>query len=442
MAATDSSGVDLLPGGANEAAARAVARLTVGFLQGVGLHVLYRTATFGLWPATEGLVFAPLVLVTVFVPAVVLLGLGDMRPRSLVFWALAVAAALAGLAMHDIHRGGYGELWPFASGREDSRIAPSGRLWMATVVGLFIAHALATAADADRRLFPAYGRLFDASWKLAVQLVLAAAFVGAFWLLLHLGAALFTLIEVEFFSELIRRPWFAAPATTLAFAAAVHLTDVRAGMVRGMRALKLTLLSWLLPMLALIVASFLAALLFAGLDPLWRTRFASPLLLLAAAALVLLVNAAYQEGDPANPPPRLLRWTGRLAALALAPLTAIAAYGVSLRVAQYGWTPDRILATACIAVVGCYAVGYALAALRPRPWLKGIEATNVGRGVRDPRDAVGALHPRRGPRAARGRRPDAAAALGRDVARALRLRLSPLPGRALRPRRPRRTRGG
>ena len=74
----------------------------------------------------------------------------------------------------------------------------------------------------------------------------------------------------------------------LAFTCAIHVTDVRAGIVRGARTLKLTLLSWLLPIMALIAVTFLATLLFTGLEPLWSTRRATPVLLAAAAALVFL----------------------------------------------------------------------------------------------------------------------------------------------------------
>jgi hypothetical protein len=58
-------------------------------------------------------------------------------------------------------------------------------------------------------------------------------------------------------------------------------------------------------------------------------------------------------------------------------LVAIAAYAVALRVGQYGWTPERIIALACVVVAACYALGYMLAALESRQWLKWIEATNI-----------------------------------------------------------------
>jgi hypothetical protein len=171
------------------------------------------------------------------------------------------------------------------------------------------------------------------------------------------------------------------PVTTLALACAIHVTDVRAGIVRGMRTLILILASWLLPLLTLIVAGFLASLPFTGLAPLWSTRFATALLLTAAAALVVLVNAAYQDGDAEHAPPRLIRYAGSLAALTLTPLVATAGYALALRVEQHGWTTDRIIAAACVLVGACYALGYGWAVLQRGAWLKPIETCNVATAV-------------------------------------------------------------
>jgi hypothetical protein len=146
--------------------------------------------------------------------------------------------------------------------------------------------------------------------------------------------------------------------------------------VRGARTLGLTLLSWLLPMMALIVIAFLMALLFTGFEPLWNTRNATVILLVAAAALVLLINTAYQDGYSEHPV-RILRYAGALAIITLLPLVGIATYALSLRIGQYGWTPERIIALACAVVAACYALGYAVAVLASHPWLKWLEVTNV-----------------------------------------------------------------
>jgi hypothetical protein len=204
---------------------------------------------------------------------------------------------------------------------------------------------------------------FDIAWKLGVQVALAIAFVAAFWLVLWLGAALFKLIKLDFFEQLIEHRWFAIPATALASAASLHLSDVRAGLVRGVRTLALVLLSWLLPLMALIAAGFLIGLIFTGLAPLWATRHASQLLLVAAGALVVLINAAYQDGHADRKAPPFFSLAIRLASVLLVPIVAIAIYAIWLRVAQYGLTVDRIAGAACAFVAASYAAGYALGAV-------------------------------------------------------------------------------
>jgi hypothetical protein len=355
----------------------ATARLVIGGIQGLALYVLFLAFTDRFWPATNGLVFAPSVLIALFVPLIVAQALGNIRLRTLALWTATATVIVGGLGVYDVWHA-----WPvdwFSGNPPTSRphVLPSPELFGALVAGLFIAHALITGGDAERKLVANYTTYFDVAWKHGVQVALAVAFVGAFWAVLFLGAGLFDLINIDFIQEVIERRWFAIPATTLAFSAALHVTDVRAGIVRGLRTLGLSLLSWLLPLMVLIGVGFLAALVFTGVQPLWDTNFAATLLLIAFATLVVLLNAAYQDGDAERETPRPLRYPGTIAALTLLPLAALAGYAVYLRVEQYGWTAPRIYAGACAFVAAFYAIGYAYAVVGRGPWLKRIEAWNV-----------------------------------------------------------------
>jgi hypothetical protein len=360
-------------------------RGAAGLLQGLALYLLYQAAESQVWPATDGLLFAPLVVIGWLLPVVVLMGVANMRPRTLAIWSACAALLLAGLTVHDVLRdperiGSLGSIWTFWNpmrGSPDLRIWPSSRLFPAILLILFVSQTLIVAADADRKLIGSYPRQFEAAWKHAVQLGLSLIFVGLFWLLLALGAGLFNLIKLDFLGRLIQHRWFAMPATALAFACAVHVTDVRAGIVRGVRTLIHVLLSWLLPLMALFAAGFLASLPFTGLAPLWSTRFASSLLLTAAFVSVLLINSTYQDGESDGGTPRLLRWAASLAGLLLVPLVALAGYALALRIEQHGWTSDRIFALASSAVAASCALGYAGAVIRRGAWLKGIERVNI-----------------------------------------------------------------
>ncbi|MBW2445455.1 MAG: DUF4153 domain-containing protein, partial [Deltaproteobacteria bacterium] len=117
---------------------------------------------------------------------------------------------------------------------------------------------------------------------------------------------------------------------------------------------------------------------FTGLGGLWDTNHASQLLLTWVALTILFLNAVYQDGVGDDLPPRWVRRGVEGALLAMAVYVAIAAYGLSLRIGQYGLTPERFWGVLATAVLGAYAFGYALAVLRRgEPWLRMVRAVNL-----------------------------------------------------------------
>ncbi len=344
----------------------AVLRLVTGLAQGLLLYGLYQADKSKVWPATQREVYAALLLVFVFVPPVVLAGVSALRFRTLAIWKGVAVLVAAGL-------GAYGAWSGDPTARGVDGMGPLTFLGVAVLI--FIGHHLVQPADMERRRIARYPTYFDVTWKHGVQAVLSLGFTGAFWLLLLLASALFKLIGVDAIETLIQHQGFSFPATAVMFAAAVQLTDVRANLVRGVRTVALTLLAWLLPLMALIAAAFLLTLPFTGLEPLWKTKSATAILLTADAFLILLTNAAYQDGTEATAV--VLKWAARLAGVLLVPITVLAAYGLSLRIGQYGLSPDRIIAGACVLVAAGYAAGYAIAAVRPGVWMKALEITNI-----------------------------------------------------------------
>ncbi|CAN7271484.1 DUF4153 domain-containing protein [Caulobacter sp. LjRoot300] len=343
-----------------------ILRLATGLAQGLLLYGLWQADQSKIWPATQRELYGALLMVVLFTPFVVLAGASALRWRTLAAWKGVAAVVVAGLGAYGVWSGD-----PAAKGVD----ALGPQTFFAVAALVFIGHHLVEPADLERRRIARYPTYFDVTWKHGVQGALSVGFTGAFWLLLFLAAALFKLIGVEAIDKLIKHEWFSFPATTVMFAAAVQLTDVRANLVRGVRMVALTLLAWLLPLMALIAAAFLATLPFTGLEPLWKTKSATAILLTADAFLILLANAAYQDGTETTA--AVLRWAARLAGVLLVPITVLAAYGLSLRIGQYGLSPDRIIAAACVLVAAGYAIGYAVAAVRPGTWMKALEATNI-----------------------------------------------------------------
>src|SRR5262245_10606838 len=79
-------------------------RIGLALVQGAVLFALYRAAQDQTWPATQGLLFAPMVATALLVPLVAILGITMFRARLLVVWLATAVAICASLAFYDIFR--------------------------------------------------------------------------------------------------------------------------------------------------------------------------------------------------------------------------------------------------------------------------------------------------------------------------------------------------
>lgn len=345
-------------------------RIAISAVQGLMLWGLYEAAEARTWPANDRELSAALSAAILFVPIMAISGLGSLRTRTLLVWIVVATLLCAGLAFHAAYRSATNAdiEWIFTY---------SAQINLALIGLLFVCQSLVVAGDSDRKWIATFPTYFDVAWRHATQLALASLFTGVLVGLLFLGAELFDLIKVDFLSGLLRMSWFWHLAIPLSFGAALHVTGMRAAMVRGARALVLGLLSWLMPIMVVFAVGFLCTLPVTGLEPLWNTRHATPILLTTAIVLILLINAHFQDGGSESHRFPVLVYARAIAATTLLPLTVLAAVGLGLRVDQHGWTPSRIVALAFVLTVACHAVGYFIAVVRSRTALRGLPLTNV-----------------------------------------------------------------
>ncbi|MFM9935564.1 MAG: DUF4153 domain-containing protein, partial [Novosphingobium sp.] len=359
-------------------------RLAVGLAQGIAAWLLLELVWTGsgfdstrlpkpdaFWSIRHPVAYASLALITAFVPVVALAELGRMRWKRLATYLAAAITALVLLTIYDVTRD------PIESGGLIPRIWPSPGLIFLAGIALFIVNQLLEFRETGHRFYSHYALHFEESWMRAFQFVLSLVFTLLVWGVLELGAALFDLIHIGAFGRMLEHNWFRCPVLAAAFAASVHITDVRPALLRGMRNLGLTLLAWLLPLVTVLGAAFLVALLINGVSPLWETRRAAAILLTAVSVTLVLLNAAYKDGDPAHAPPAILRWAGRLAGPVMLALALLAAWAILLRVGQYGWTPQRVRSAMTAGMGLFYSAGYTWAALDRTTWLKRLERVNV-----------------------------------------------------------------
>lgn len=301
-----------------------------------------------------------------------------MKPAATATWTTLCAVIIAALAIHDVWRR-YPSLAAEAAFAKHTlhAPAPSGAMIWAMAAALFIAHSLRLAAAADNRAVASYTRCFEQSWKLMCQLILSALFMAAAWLVLYFGARLLEVVSIGWFLNVVTESPGHILIFPLAFAIAMHITDQRPSLVVGARTLLLVLFSWLLPVATLLIGGFLLGLPVVGMDALWSTHEAAHMLLIAAAVLIILINAAFQDGSTSAKTAKLIRASARVASVELLFLTALAAYALYMRVHQHGWSARRMIVAYGLAVAVCYAVGYAHAALQRGRWLPSLPRVNI-----------------------------------------------------------------
>lgn len=220
-----------------------------------------------------------------------------------------------------------------------------------------------------------YPALFMSSWNIVVRYAAALMFVAVVWLVLVLSSELLQLVGIDALKHLLREEaviWMLSGAVLgLGLAVVTDLPDLISPY------LLLRLLRLLLPVVLIVVAVFVAALPFRGLDRLFGHLSATGILVGVAAAAVALISITVDQDDIEGAHDRLLPPAARLLALFLPVLAGLAVWALVLRVGQYGWTPVRVSAAASVFVTCGYALLYTLAVLAGRGWMGLVRRANL-----------------------------------------------------------------
>lgn len=349
--------------------------MAMGLLQGIALYALLEWAE-GKHGAEAHSWLALGMLLVVQVP--LFMGMAVTRWRQPAPWLGGAVMALVVVVL------GGATLWRNMHGAEGYhgallRLGAALSLWWYVALAWFQAYL----EQGNWRI--AYRRLFVHAWHNALVLVVAAVCVKLIWLVLWLCAGLFALLGVNALWELFVQPWFALPFSGFAAGLGLWLARTLERPIQMMRQLILALGHLVLPLMGLVVLVFVLALLFTGVQTLWATRFAAVLLMGVVLFYIWLLNAVYQDGSAQRSPyPRAVQQLLHASLLALLVLATLACVAVGLRVAQYGWTADRVWAAAGSGLLWLYTAGYAAAALRSwragaqaqQPWLDWLSPVN------------------------------------------------------------------
>ena len=209
-----------------------------------------------------------------------------------------------------------------------------------------------------------YPTLFRLTCRTALLPLGALLFTAIFSGLLVLWGALFDLIGIGFFRRLFDSEWLMWPVRGAVFGIATAILIDRPALVEGVRRAGSAIAAALLPLIVLIHLLFLGGLAVAGLEPLWATRHATPLVLTLLIAFLLALNGRHEDGTTRDRSAKPIAAAVRLAILLSPIYVGIAAYSLALRVQQYGWSPDRVTSACVIGFVGFVVALYIVVTLR------------------------------------------------------------------------------
>lgn len=339
-----------------------------GTLQGWVLWWLWHSQENKQWPADQSVLYTAILYAALAMPLAVYWTQG-VEGLCIRIRRAVVAAYLVGYAALGAYGAWVADATPF---KMDMRPADI----LAAIVLGFVSISLLCGFDFAARRWR-YTRLFHYTWRNGILTATAVALTGAVWTVLFAGAGLMGLIEVKWIQELIEKPVFAFPVTGLVVAGAFALGLARAAMAEAIRRFWLSLSSWLLLLILFFGVMWVVWVPFAGLDALFKTKSAALMMLWFTALAVKFSNCAYQDGEIAWPYPRWLSLATQAAWLSLLPIVGIAWWALGLRVAQHGWSEDRLWAALVSAVALIYAVGYALSWRVRDRWMAAIARTNI-----------------------------------------------------------------
>lgn len=342
----------------------------IALIQGIALAYLYQSIEHEMWPSTDLPWLTALVTFFVSFPSLFLL-IASKHDYKSIFNSLLIFCLLISAL------GAYVGIQQSAFMNNNSTFFVfTFAVLIACFKAIMYIKLLANKQDIH------YQSLFLASWRNAIIFAVTVLFMSIFFGILHLGASLFDLLGITFFTQLLQEEWFWVPALTLASAFAIHIFRKISYLADNISTILQTLVKFLLPVLVFISLGFLITLPFTGLEKLWETRSGSLLLLWLMALSLFFVNAIYHKGND-NKPYHIAMHRYIILGVAVLPVySVISAYGIFSRVSQYGFTPDRLWAISIWLLLSCFVAGYLFGIVKLRDqWLKIQSKVNVIMGL-------------------------------------------------------------
>lgn len=249
--------------------------------------------------------------------------------------------------------------------------SPMPALALLTVASLPVPFLIA-AAQGSWRNYPA---LFLEAWSIVLRGAAAGAFTGLVWLVIYLSDEVLRIVGIEVIGRLLEHDLAILMLSGAIFGLGMAVIHDLADLLSPYVVLRMFRL--FLPVVLAVMAVFLIALPFRGLDGLVSGLSPAGLLLTMVAGGIALVSIAVDQTDgEATQSPLLIRCTQGMA-LVLPVVAGLALYAIWLRVGEYGWSPERLFIVMVAAIGLIYGLVYAGSVLRGAGWMERIRQGNI-----------------------------------------------------------------
>jgi hypothetical protein len=249
--------------------------------------------------------------------------------------------------------------------------SPMPVLALLTVAALPVPFLIA-AAKGSWRDYPA---LFLEAWSIVLRGAAAGAFTGLVWLVIYLSDEVLGIVGIDLIGRLLQHEVVILTLTGVIFGLGMAVIYDLADLLSPYVVLRMFRL--FLPVVLGVMAVFLVALPFRGLDGLAAGLSPAMLLLTMVAGGIALVSIAVdQTNGEATQSPLLLRCTQGMA-LVLPVVAGLALYAIWLRVAEYGWSPERVFIVLVAGIGLVYGLVYAGSVLMGGTWMERVRQGNI-----------------------------------------------------------------
>ncbi|MEF3046784.1 DUF4153 domain-containing protein [Pseudotabrizicola sp. L79] len=337
---------------------RRVSMSLLGALAGLALYGLTELAQTDLLP--QRLLLAVFVLTGVFFGALLIMA-GPLRLMSAALGAAGIAVLTTGLLMLASLR--------FANVDDmgQPHIILAGLVLATVPMPFWIARALGRWRD--------YPLLFAESWSIVVRYAIGWTFAAVVWAVIYLSDALLGIVGVSAIGDLLELG--AMPFLITGAILGLGLSVVQELQDYVSPYLLLRMLRLILPVVVAVTLVFLVALPLQGVSGLFDGLSVALVMLAMAGVGATLVTTAVDQDEAQATHSAVLIWSARGMALLVPVLAGGGAWAVWLRIAQHGWTPDRLFAAQVAALGLGYGALYALAVARGAGWMARIRQANI-----------------------------------------------------------------